>query len=413
MNAVTTKEYLTIDDFDVDDKTVFVRVDINTPMDPEGNILDDMRIVSHIPTIKDLSNAKVVLLAHQSRAGKSDFTTMEPHSEKLSRYLGKHVEYIDDIFGSHARSKIASMGNGDIILLENVRFYSEETISRSAEEHSETHMVRKLLPYIDIFLNDAFAVSHRSHLSLMGFTGVVPTGAGRVIEKEIEALDRGIKEGGSPCIFVLGGAKVDDSLRVSENVLSNGGADRVLVTGVVANVMLAASGVDIGKRNMDFISAQGYADQIEVAKDLLDRFDGKIGMPSDVALNDGGKRIEVQIDEIADSGLPINDIGLETIVAYSSEISGAKTVVLNGPAGVSELDGFELGTYEIIKAATEADYSVAGGGHISAEVREMGFEDSFSHVSTGGGSCINYLAGDKLPAIEVLYKAAQSYREKK
>nr|WP_245312867.1 phosphoglycerate kinase [Methanohalophilus levihalophilus] len=413
MNTVTTKEYLTIDDLDVDDKTVFVRVDINTPMDPEGNILDDMRIVSHIPTIKDLSNAKVVLLAHQSRAGKSDFTTMAPHAEKLSRYLGKHVEYVDDIFGSHARSRIDSMENGDIILLENVRFYSEETISRSSEEHSETHMVKKLLPHIDVFLNDAFAVSHRSHLSLMGFTDLVPTGAGRVVEKEIEALNRSIREGGNPCIFVLGGAKVDDSLRVAAHVLSNGGADRVLVTGVVANVMLAASGINIGNRNMDFIKAQGYADQIEVAKSLLDRFNGKIGMPKDVALNDGGKRIEVQIEDVGDSGLPINDIGLETIVAYSSEISAAKTVVLNGPAGVSELDGFELGTYEIIKAATEADYSVAGGGHISAEVRQMGFEDRFSHVSTGGGSCIDYLAGDKLPAIEALYKAAQSHQNKK
>ncbi|MDK2893146.1 MAG: phosphoglycerate kinase [Methanohalophilus sp.] len=413
MNTVTTKEYLTIDNFDVDDKTVLVRVDINTPMDPYGNILEDMRIVSHIPTIKDLSNAKVVLLAHQSRPGKSDFTTMKPHSEKLSYYLGKHVEYVDDIFGSHARSKIDSMEKGDVILLENVRFYSEETISRSAEEHSNTHMVRNLLPHIDIFLNDAFAVSHRSHLSLMGFTTVVPSGAGRLVEKEIEALDRGIKRGGNPCIFVLGGAKVDDSMKVAENVLSNGGADRVLVTGVVANVMLAASGVDIGKRNMDFIRSQGHADQIEVAKGLLDRFNGKIGMPMDVALNDGGKRVEVRVEDVADFDLPINDIGLETIVAYSSEISSAKTVVLNGPAGVSELQGFELGTYEIIKAATKADYSVAGGGHISAEVREMGFENSFSHISTGGGSCISYLAGDKLPAIEALYTAAQSYRKTK
>ncbi len=413
MNTVTTKEYLTIDDFDVDDKTVLVRVDINTPMDPKGNILDDMRIVSHLPTIKDLSNAKVILLAHQSRAGKSDFTTMEPHAERLSRYLGKRVEYVDDIFGSHARSKIASMKNGDIILLENVRFYSEETISRSATEHSETHMVRKLLPYVDIFLNDAFAVSHRSHLSLMGFSDVVPTGAGRLVEMEIQSLDKGIKEGGSPCIFVLGGAKVDDSLRVAENVLSSGRADKVLVTGVVANVVLAASGMDIGKPNLDFISAQGYTGQIEVAKGLVDKFNGKLGMPQDVALNDGGNRVEVCVEEAASSGLSINDIGLETIVAYSSEIRTAKTVVLNGPAGVSELDGFELGTYEIIKAASEANYSVAGGGHISAEVRQMGFEDSFSHVSTGGGSCIGYLAGDKLPAIEALYKAAQSYQKTK
>lgn len=182
IGTMTANEYLTIDDFDVAGKTVLVRVDINTPMDPEGNILDDMRIVSHIPTINDLADAKIVLLAHQSRAGKSDFTTMEPHADRMSRCLGRHVEYVDDIFGTYARSKIDSMEKGDILLLENVRFYSEETISRSAQEHSGTHMVKKLAPHIDIFLNDAFAVSHRSHLSLMGFTTVLPSGAGRVME---------------------------------------------------------------------------------------------------------------------------------------------------------------------------------------------------------------------------------------
>ncbi|PQV42045.1 phosphoglycerate kinase [Methanohalophilus euhalobius] len=406
MDTVQDKDYFTIDDFDVDDKTILMRVDINTPMDPEGSILDDLRISSHIPTIKDLEDSRVVLLAHQSRAGKSDFTTMQPHAKRLSHYLGREVEYVDDIFGSHARSRIAAMEKGDVLLLENVRFYSEETISRSAKEHASTHMVKNLAPLADIFLNDAFAVSHRSHLSLMGFTHLLPCGAGRLMEKEITSLDMGIKGGGRPCIFVLGGAKVDDSLKVAENVLSNGGADRVLVTGVVANVMLAASGFDIGKANKDFIESQGYLEQIDRAKKILDDFDGKVGLPIDVALNDNGSRIEVSVEEVGDSVLPINDIGIETIVAYSREISQAGTVILNGPAGVSEQDGFELGTYEIVKAATEADYSIAGGGHISAEVRNMGFDHSLSHISTGGGSCIDYLAGTPLPAIEALKKAA-------
>jgi phosphoglycerate kinase len=178
------------------------------------------------------------------------------------------------------------------------------------------------------------------------------------------------------------------------------------VTGVVANVMLAASGFDIGKANKDFIESQGYLEQIDRAKKILDDFDGKVGLPIDVALNDNGSRIEVSVEEVGDSVLPINDIGIETIVAYSREISQAGTVILNGPAGVSEQDGFELGTYEIVKAATEADYSIAGGGHISAEVRNMGFDHSLSHISTGGGSCIDYLAGTPLPAIEALKKAA-------
>ncbi|MHC1576258.1 MAG: phosphoglycerate kinase [Methanosarcinaceae archaeon] len=410
MYTVTTKDYLTIDDFDVENRTVLVRVDINTPMDPYGNILDDMRISSHIPTLKDLEDSRVVLLAHQSRAGKSDFTTMQPHARRMSRHLGRHVTYVDDIFGTHARSVISSMENGDVVLLENVRFYSEEILSRPSSEHMETHMVRRLAPHADIFLNDAFAVSHRSHLSLMGFTEVLPSGAGRVMEKEITSLNMGIQSGGSPCIFVLGGAKVDDSLRVAENVLTNGAADKVLVTGVVATIMLAASGVEIGKANMDFIGSQGYLGLITEAKSVLEKFDEKILLPTDVALNNGGTREDVQLDELKNTDLAINDIGLETIVVYSREIGEAKTVVLNGPAGVSELNGFELGTSEIIKAATAAEYSIAGGGHISAEVRNMGFENKFSHISTGGGACIDYLAGDTLPGIEALKRSAKRYR---
>jgi phosphoglycerate kinase len=407
---LTAKDYLTIDDFDVEGKTVLVRVDLNVPMDPEDNILDDMRIKSHVSTLKDLENARVVLLAHQSRAGKSDFTTMKPHAERLSRYLGKEVEYVDDIFGTYARSRITSMKKGDVILLENVRFYSEESLDRPSKAHSHTHMIRKLAPLFDLFLNDAFAVSHRSQLSITGFTEVLPSGAGRLMEKEINSLDRGIKGGECPCIFVLGGAKVDDSLNVTENVLSNGSVDRVLLSGVVANVMLAASGVDIGPANMDFIESQGYLEQIERGKELLEKFDGKIGLPIDVALNDNGKRIEVQVDELPSDNFPINDIGLETIVSYSKEIRSAKTVVLNGPAGLSEIDPFALGTHEIIKAAVHSEYSIAGGGHISAEIRNLGYEDRFSHLSTGGGACIDYLAGTVLPGIDALRKAATRYR---
>ncbi len=407
---MTTRDYLTIDDLDVGGKTVLVRVDLNTPMDTDDNILDDMRIKSHIPTLKDLEGSKVVLMAHQSRAGKKDFTTMKPHSQLLSKYLGKDVKYIDDIFGTYARSSISSMENGDVILLENVRFYSEESLERSSSDHVTTHLVRKLSPLLDVFLNDAFAVSHRSHLSVVGFTEVLPSGAGRVMEKEINSLDRGIKGGERPCIFVLGGAKVDDSLKVAENVLSNGGADKVLVTGVVANVVLAASGVDIGKVNMDFIDSQGYTDQIEKAKQMLQKFNGKIGIPQDVAFSDDGERIEVRVSELPDGNLPINDIGLETIVAFAEEIKNSNTVILNGPAGISELEPFALGTHEIIKAAIYSSYSIAGGGHISAEVRNLGYEDDFSHLSTGGGACIDYLAGEKLAGIEALKLSASRYR---
>lgn len=226
------------------------------------------------------------------------------------------------------------------------------------------------------------------------------------MEKEILSLDRGIKGGARPCVFVLGGAKVDDSLKVAENVLTSGGADKVLFTGVVANIMLAASGIDIGKTNMDFIESQGYTEQIEKARNVLEKFSGKVSLPVDVALSDNGKRVEVQVEELPNGNLPIYDIGLETIVAFSKELKNAKTVVLNGPAGLSEMADFSLGTHEIIKAAINSEYSIAGGGHISAEIRNLGFEDNFSHLSTGGGACIDYLAGDMLPGVVALKEAA-------
>jgi phosphoglycerate kinase len=410
---MTSKSFLTIDDFDTDGKTILVRVDLNSPMDPQGNILDDMRIRSHVATLKDLEDSKVVLLAHQSRPGKKDFTTMKPHANLMSRYLGKQVLYVDDIFGTYAKTQIASMEDGDVILLENVRFYSEESLEMTPLEHSKTFPVKKLSPFVDIFLNDAFAVSHRSHLSVVGFTPVLPSGAGRVMEKELTSLDRGIKGAERPSIFVLGGAKVDDSIRVAENVLTNGGADRVLFTGVVANAALAALGVNIGKVNLDFIKSQGYESQIEKARSLLAKFEDKIGLPKDVALNDNKKRVEVPVSELNSDSLPINDIGLETIVDFTKEIENAKTVVLNGPAGVSEIAEFALGTHEIIKAATKSGFSIIGGGHITAEIDHLGLAHRFSHISTGGGACIDYLAGMKLPGVEALKSAAKLYMEAK
>ena len=401
IDSVLEKDYLTIDDVDVSGKTVLVRVDFNSPMSPDGDILDTKRIRSHIATMNDLSSAKVVVLAHQSRAGKSDFSTMEVHAKMLGKLSGKKVDYVDDIFGSNAINAIRSMKNGDILMLENVRFYSEESIKRSAHEHSQTNMVKKLAPYIDIFVNDAFGVSHRPHLSIMGFTQVIPSIAGRLMEKEIESLSKAGYNGNHPCIFVLGGTKVDDSFKVVKNVLANGSADKVLATGVVANVLLAADGVDIGKANMDFIDSQGYMDQIVVAQGLLEQYGDKIELPTDLALANDNDRVEISIDELP-TDYPIYDIGLETIVSYSKSIREAKVVILNGPAGLFEQSEFELGTSEILYAATDSAFSIVGGGHIASALEPMGIENKISHTSTGGGACISFLAGDKLPGIEAL-----------
>lgn len=404
------RDYLTIDDIDLQGKTVLCRLDLNSPMDPKGIILDDSRFRSHLITLKELEDSKVVILSHQSRPGKSDFTTMEPHSKLLSKLMRRDVDYVDDIFGSHALNSIRKMGNGDIILLENTRFYSEESFERTPKEHSRTHMVKRLSPICDVFMNDAFSVSHRSHLSVTGFTEVLPSIAGRVMEKEIDSLNRGLSCSERPCIYVLGGTKVDDSIKVTKNVLERGCADRILVTGVVANVFLAAKGVKIGGTNMSFIEKQGYMDQIDIARELLSRFGKNIGLPQDVALNKNDERVEEKVHKL-NTELPIHDIGIETMVKFSEEIASAKIVIMNGPAGVFEKEAFALGTYELIKAGTKSGFSVIGGGHIAAAAEQLGISSKFSHVSTGGGACIDYLAGEKLPGIEALKDAARKFRQ--
>ena len=399
-----------MDDIILDKKRVLVRVDFNSPMDPSGNILDDKRVKSHLETLRALEDSRVVLMAHQSRAGKKDFTTLEAHAKLASKLLRRDIVYVDDIFGSHARDMIKSLEPGEMLLLENTRFYAEENMNRSPADHAKSHMVKRLAPLFDLFINDAFAVSHRSHLSVVGFTEVLPSIAGILMDKEIDALDKGLQGNEHPTVFALGGTKADDSIKVTQNVLNRGGADRVLTSGVVAMVFMMAAGMEVGETNRKFVADQEYLDQIPIAAQLLKDYSGKIAIPKDVALDKQGDRIETGIDKLPDD-LAIADIGLETIVDYCKELKEAKVTVLNGSAGIFEKEKFKLGTAELLKAATQSGYSIAGGGHTVAAIEQLGLEPKFSHVSIGGGASITYLSGDPLPGIEALKKAAERYRK--
>jgi len=403
------KDYLTLDDVTLDNKRVLLRVDFNSPMDPSGNILDDKRIRSHLETLRALEDCRVAIIAHQSRAGKKDYTTLEAHARILTRLLRRDVSYIDDIFGSHAQNSIKSLRPGEVILLENTRFYAEENMNRSPADHAKSHMVRKLAPLFDLFVNDAFAVSHRSHCSVVGFTEVLPSIAGILMDREITALDRGLRGNEHPTVFSLGGTKADDSIKVVRNVLSRGGADKILTSGVVATVFMMAKGIDVGEANRKFVEDQEYLEQIPIAAKLLLEYPDKIVLPSDVALNQNGERVEVSVDKLP-APLPIADIGLETIVSYSKFLKEAKVTVLNGPTGIFEQEKFKLGTSELLKAATLSGYSIAGGGHSVAAIEQLDLESKFSHVSMGGGASITYLSGEPLPGIEALKKAAARSR---
>ena len=404
------KDYLTLDDVTLDNKRVLLRVDFNSPMDHSGNILDDKRIRSHLETLRALEECRVAIIAHQSRAGKKDYTTLEAHARILTRLLRRDVSYIDDIFGSHAQNSIKSLRPGEVILLENTRFYAEENMNRSPADHAKSHMVRKLAPLFDLFVNDAFAVSHRSHCSVVGFTEVLPSIAGILMDREITALDRGLRGNEHPTVFSLGGTKADDSIKVVRNVLSRGGADKILTSGVVATVFMMAKGIDVGEANRKFVEDQEYLEQIPIAAKLLQEYPDKIVLPSDVALNQNGERVEVSVDKLP-APLPIADIGLETIVSYSKFLKEAKVTVLNGPTGIFEQEKFKLGTSELLKAATLSSYSIAGGGHSVAAIEQLDLESKFSHVSMGGGASITYLSGESLPGIEALKKAAARSRQ--
>ncbi|MEM0088529.1 MAG: phosphoglycerate kinase [Archaeoglobaceae archaeon] len=384
--------------------SVLLRVDINAPI-VNSTILDTSRFKSHVPTIRELEDKKLVILAHQSRPGRKDFTTLEEHAKVLSRILGREVEYVDEIFSKRVVDRIKNLCNGEILLLENIRFYSEEQLERSAEEHAESILVKRLSLLFDVFVNDAFSAFHRSHASLVGFIPVLPSFIGRLAEKEINALSRALKPGRTA--FVLGGAKIKDPIKVMKNVLQNGIAEKVFLTGVVANYFLMLKGFKIGKENEKVVEDNKEGVKDEEARLLLEKFGNKIVLPVDFGVERSGVREDIAVEKFTGEG-KIKDIGVETVNEFASQIPEFETVVINGTAGVYEDNKFSLGTYEILKSASKT-YAIVGGGHTASAVNLFGLSDKISHVSIAGGACVRFLSGEKLPVLE---KMAE-YWEKK
>ncbi|HWQ63873.1 MAG TPA: phosphoglycerate kinase [Methanospirillum sp.] len=394
---------------DISRKKILLRVDFNSPIDPQaGVILDDKRFREHLKTIQALRDAICIIVTHQSRPGKKDFTSLEAHAARLQQLLGKPVTFIDDIFGHTAQDAVRNARPGDVIMLENVRFNAEENLKLNGEESAKTLLIRNLSKMGDIFVNDAFGTAHRSQPTIVGLPEVLPSVAGLLMEKEISNLSRVFEGAPRPVTFILGGTKVDDSIDVAHHVLSNGIADRVITIGVVANIFLAAKGVTIGKPSADLITQLGYDNQIAIAKAILDEFGEKVFVPEEVAIRKDGVRVDVPVDQIP-ADCPILDIGGSGLKSCLEIIKNSKTVVLNGPAGLFEEADFALGTYDIIKAAADVQFSVVGGGHTAAAIEKMGYDKRFTHISTGGGACIEFLTGKKLPAIAALEKSAAKF----
>jgi len=402
--------FLNIDDFNFKDKTALVRVDFNSPIDPETKkILDDTRIRAHAETtIKELvqRGAKTVILAHQGRLGEPDFIPLKQHSEILGKILGQPVKYVDDVFGEKAQKTIKELKSGEVLVLENVRTFADERKKGSPEDHAKSEFVKKLAPLADVFVNDAFAAAHRAHISIVGFTTVLPSVAGRIMERELNALTKVLEAPEKPCVFVMGGAKGDDSLEISRYVLKNNIADYVLTGGVIGHIFLVAKDVDLGKPNMQFLEKKELMGLVPGIKELMKEYPTAIMVPVDLAIDVEKKRNEISVNELPTNNV-ISDIGTETAKKYGELIGKAKSIVISGPMGVFENKEFMVGTKKVFEAAaTSKAFSLVGGGHTVAAVEEFGLADKISYVSTAGGALVEFLMGKQLPGVVALEKAA-------
>ena len=400
-------DFLSLDDLDVSGKTVFLRADINSPLDPASKrILDATRIQAIIPTIKSLSEAKLIIGAHQSRPGKYDFTSLESHSKVLQMYLEKPVMYTDDIIGKEAQELFRNLKDGDVLLLNNVRMREEENIRAPVEELQSTEFVKTMSQYVDIFVNDAFAAAHRSQASLVGLSIKCPMVAGRLMESELSALNRVIGDPARPSVYILGGTKVEERIPVINRVLQDEIADTILIGGLVADSFQMAKGfMGIRYEELD----EAGKEEVEVCREILEEHPGKILLPIDVAMDVKGERVEVFIGSITEEK-NIYDIGLNTIAQFTSIINKAGTVVAEGPLGMFERRGFDIGTKELLRGMARCNgYTVVGGGHMGGMTSMLGIWDEMSHVSTGGGAMLSMLAGETLPVVAALEKSKQRY----
>ena len=387
----------TIEDIDVNGKRVLVRCDFNVPQDEEGNITDDRRIIAALPTIKYLMehNAKVILCSHLGRP-KGEFNmkySLKPIAKRLSELLGKKVHMADDVIGDSAKCLVASLREGDVMLLENVRFHKEE-------EANDMAFSKALAELADVYVNDAFGTAHRAHASTEGVAKYLPAVCGYLIQKEINVMGKALNNPVRPFVAILGGKKVSDKINVITNLIDK--VDELLIGGGMAYTFFKAKGYEIGKSICE-------DDKVELAKELMEKAANKgvkLLLPIDnVVATEFSNDAESKV--VASNEIPADwegvDIGPETVKLYGDALKNAKTVIWNGPMGVFEFDKFAVGTNEIAKILGGLDaITIIGGGDSAAAIEKGGFADKMTHISTGGGASLEFLEGKELPGIACL-----------
>lgn len=387
----------TVQDIDLKGKKVLVRCDFNVPMDEEQNITDNTRIVAALPTIKYLleNNCAIILCSHLGRP-KGEFKpefSLKPVAKELTNLLGKEVIMANDVIGEDAKTKATNLGQGQILLLENVRFHKEETDNDSA-------FAKELASMAEIYVSDAFGSTHRAHASTAGVAEFLPAVSGFLIEKELKFLGNAISNPERPFVAILGGAKVSDKIGVIDSLLEK--VDTLMIGGGMAYTFFKAQGYEVGNSICEL-------DKLDLAKNLMKKAEEKgvkLMLPVDTKI---GKEFKPDTESktVAWTEIPEGwegfDIGEETIKQYIEELQKAKTVVWNGPLGLFEFAQFAVGTNSIAKALAEIDATtIIGGGDSSAAVKKIGIEDKLTHISTGGGASLEFLEGKALPGIECL-----------
>ena len=397
--------FLTLNEIVTKEKTVFVRVDMNSPLDPATKeIIDDTRIRMTHETLEALKDAKVVVGSHQGRPGDEDFTSLQAHAKLLQNHVPQRVKFIEDTIGPEARRQIKNLNAGEILVLDNLRLCSEENISAPADTLAKTIMVQRLAVLLDVYVNDAFATAHRSQASIVGLPRVVQAVAGKLMAKELEALRQAYYNPQRPSVYVIGGAKAEDKLPIIENILRTGKADRVLVGGVVADVFLRASGMDFGEAENRKLEKSSVL--LEKARTILSRYKDKVVLPKDLAILRDGTRADVPLGRGVEGEI-VRDIGRETSREYAEIIKGSKTIVSSGPMGVFEDKGFEFGSRMVLEAMADVRaFTVVGGGHMASYASMLEIDRRLSHVSTAGGAMLAFLGGEELPGVRALAEAA-------
>ena len=395
---------LSIDNVDLKNKRVLVRVDFNVPLDENLQITDDIRITSSLPTIKKiiLEGGKVILMSHLGRPkGKVNLKySLKPAAERLSKLLGKEVKLAPDCIGEEVKTLVNKMNGGDVLLLENLRFHEEE-------EKNDAAFAKKLSELGDVYINDAFGSAHRAHASTEGVTKFnKPCASGYLMQKELDYLGTAIANPQRPFAAILGGAKISGKIDVISNLLSK--VDKLLIGGGMAFTFLKAQGKEIGKSLLE-------EEKIDLAKEVLEKVKNsnvKFLLPVDFIVADEFKNdspsMIVKADSIPSDKMGL-DIGPESIKLFSQELENSKTIVWNGPMGVFEMDNFAKGTFAIAQVLADVTsknaVTIIGGGDSAAAISKAGLDDKVSHVSTGGGASLEFLEGKVLPGVDALTNA--------